>query len=141
MLLILFQMGTFSMDDYIPIIIMGSLVVLNIFILKIGLAISKAKVKKNMKWAAISSVIQFGIIFFISSPMILLGIYIWHGPPKPEVIVPTIIISFFVDVNVMNLIHRIGIKKAVVIGVFLIGPITVALFFLGSGIANLIYVY
>lgn len=141
MFFMLFQMTSFSLDDYIPIIIMGCLLVLDIFILKISLAISKAEVRKSMKWVTVSSFIQFGVIFFISSPMMLLGIYIWHGPPKPEVLVPTILISFFIDINIMNIFHRIGIKKSVVIGIFLIAPITVALFFLGSGLANLIYIH
>jgi hypothetical protein len=134
-------MTNFSIDDYIPLIIIGSLLVLAIFILKICLAISKAEVRKGMKWVAISSLIQFGVIFFISSPMMLLGIFIWHGPPKPEVLIPTILISFFIDVNVMNIIHRIGIKKSVVIGIFLIAPITIALFFLGSSLADLISIH
>ncbi|MFX0056811.1 MAG: hypothetical protein ACFE85_02585 [Candidatus Hodarchaeota archaeon] len=141
MLLILFQPQIGSMDNYTPIIMMISLLIACIFILKIGLAISKAQVRKSMKWTAISFGIQFGIIFFISSPMMLLGMFIWRGPPPLEVLIPTIVISVFVEINVVNLLHRIGIKKSIIIAIFLIVPITAALFAMGFVLGDLVYTY
>jgi hypothetical protein len=129
------------MEEYTPLIIMGSLLVLGIFILKIALAISKAEVRRNMKWVAGSFIIQFGLIFFISSPMMLHQIFIVHGEPRLEMIIPTIIICFFIDMNAINVIHRIGIKKSGLISIFLIGPVTVSLYFLGAGLASLVYIY
>ncbi|MFX1309422.1 MAG: hypothetical protein ACFE8C_06960, partial [Promethearchaeota archaeon] len=103
-----FQTGMPSFDEIIPIIIAVSLIVGDIFILKIGLAITKAEEKTNFKWVAASFGIQFGLIFFISTPMILGG---WtgqysEGGPHPALIALTVIFSAFIDLNVINIIHK-----------------------------------
>lgn len=133
----LLQTGVLSMDDIMAIIIIVSLILGDILIFKITLKVARAQVKTNMKWVAISFLIQFGIIFFISSPMILMGFAgaLPEGP-DPGLIIPIIIIAVFIDFNFINVIHRIGIVKSVIIGIILFVPIFFAMFYLGSYLAN-----
>ncbi|MFX0145725.1 MAG: hypothetical protein ACFE9C_16800, partial [Candidatus Hodarchaeota archaeon] len=73
-----------SIEELIPIIIAVCLLLVDILILKLGLAITKAPEKTDFKWVAYSFGIQFGLIFFISTPMILggwTGQYSEGGPP------------------------------------------------------------
>ena len=134
----LFQTGMPSLEEMMPIIIAISLIVGDIFILKIGLAITKAQEKTNFKWVAGSFGIQFGLIFFISMPMILGG---WTGqfsagPPPPALIVLTVIFCAFIDLNVINIIHKIGMKRSLIIVIMVLGPLTYAMYLLGSNIGT-----
>ncbi|MFX1385629.1 MAG: hypothetical protein ACFE9M_00300 [Promethearchaeota archaeon] len=135
-----FQTGMPSFDEIIPIIIAVSLIVGDIFILKIGLAITKAEEKTNFKWVAASFGIQFGLIFFISTPMILGG---WtgqysEGGPHPALIALTVIFSAFIDLNVINIIHKIGMKRALIITILIMGPVTYAMYLLGSNLGSIV---
>ena len=112
------------------IITAAMLILFDMLLLKIGLAITKAQVKKNMKWVAISWAIQFGVVFFISSPLILYGmIGAFRG--DPGIIILVIFFSVFIDVNIINLIHKIGIKRSIVVVIFVVGPIITAINILG----------
>ena len=95
-------------------IIVAVLILGDILLLKIGLAITKAQERKNMKWVAGSFGIQFGIIFFISSPLILYGM-IGRFEGNPGVIAPVLLFSVFIDLNVINIIHKIGLKRSIVV--------------------------
>ena len=116
-----FQTGLPSMEELTPIIIAIVLIVADIFILKIGLSITKAQEKTNFKWVAGSFGIQFGIIFFISAPMILGGLtgQMSEGGPSPLLIALTIIFSSFIDLNIINVLHKIGMKRALIITVLI----------------------
>ena len=135
-----FQTGMPSLDEIIPIIIAVSLIVGDIFILKIGLAITKAEEKTNFKWVAGSFGIQFGLILFISIPMILGG---WTGQysaggPHPALIALTVIFSAFIDINIINIIHKIGMKRSLIISILIMGPVTYAMYLLGSNLGSFI---
>ena len=136
----LFQTGMPSLEEMMPIIIAISLIVGDIFILKIGLAITKAQEKTNFKWVAGSFGIQFGLIFFISIPMILGG---WtgqfsQGPPPPALIVFTIIFCTFIDMNVINILHKIGLKRSFIISILILGPLSFAMYLLGSNFGTIL---
>lgn len=116
-------------------IIVAVLILGDILLLKIGLAITKAQERKNMKWVAGSFGIQFGIIFFISSPLILYGM-IGRFEGNPGVIAPVILFSVFIDLNVINIIHKIGLKRSIVVVFFVVVPIIAAMVILGSSLGG-----
>ncbi|MFX1242101.1 MAG: hypothetical protein ACFFA7_12710 [Promethearchaeota archaeon] len=126
----------------IEIIIAACLLVVDIFILKIGLAITKAQEKTNFKWVAGSFGIQFALIFFISTPMILGG---WTGQfstGDPLTFIPlislTVVFCTFIDLHVINIIHKIGMGKALIIAILILGPVTYAMYLLGSNLGSLV---
>ncbi len=128
------------MEEMIPIIIAVCLLVVDIFILKIGLAITKAQEKTNFKWVAGSFGIQFGLIFFISAPMILggwTGQYTTGGPPIALIII-TVILCAVIDLNVINILHKIGLVRSLIIVLLILGPVTYAMYLLGSNLGSLV---
>ena len=129
-------MGTMGL-----IIFSVSLILVDILLLKIGLAITKAQEKTNMKWVAGSFGIQFGIIFFVASPLFLLGMMGRLGGEGEEggeggIIILVVLFSLFIDLNVINVIHKIGIKRSVVVVIFVVGPIITAMVFLGQSLGG-----
>ncbi len=61
-----------------------------------------------MKWVAGSFFIQFGLIFFIFTPMILQGSLGEFGKGFPiELMVVAVIFSAFIDLQVINVSHYI----------------------------------
>lgn len=126
-----FQLGLPSGVELSLIITAASLIIFDMLLLKIGLAITKAQVKKNMKWVAGSWAIQFGVIFLISSPIFLYAmIGRFHG--EESIIIPVVIFSLFIDTNIINLIHRVGIKRSIVVVLFVVGPLISAMYMLGN---------
>jgi hypothetical protein len=127
-------------EDMVPIIIAVSLLIVDIFILKIGLSITKAQEKTNFKWVAGSFGIQFGLIFFVSTPMILggwTGQYTTGGPPIALIIL-TVIFCVFIDLNIINIIHKIGMVRSLIIAILIMGPVTYAMYILGSNLGSLV---
>jgi hypothetical protein len=136
-----FQGSLPSIEELIPFIVAISLIIVDIFILKIGLAITKTEEKSSFKWVAGSFGIQFGLVFFISSPMILEGLTggFSNGGPNPLIISLVIIFSLFIDINLINVIHKIGLKKSIIIGFLIMVPITVAMWLIGENLGSLFY--
>jgi len=94
-----------------------------------------------MKWVAASFGIQFGIIFFVASPLILLGMMgrlAGEGGEGGEggIIILVILFSLFIDLNVINVIHKIGLKRSVVVVIFVVGPIITAMIFLATSLGG-----
>ncbi len=119
-----------------PFIIAISLILVDILLLKIALAITKAQEKTNMKWVAGSFGIQFGIIFFVGSPLILYGM-IGRFDGEGGMIILVVLFSVFIDLNVINVIHKIGIKRSIVVVIFVVVPIIIALIFLGQSLGGI----
>ncbi len=111
------------------------MILLDMLLLKIALAITKAEVKKNMKWVAASWGIQFGIILFIASPIFLYTI-LGRFEEDAGIIILVTFFSVFIDVNVINLIHRIGLKRSTVVMIFVVGPIISAMSLIGSTLGS-----
>ena len=126
-----------------PFITIAVLLLLGVLIFKIGLLVTKANIKTNAKWVFGSFFIQFGLIFFISTPLILAGAIgafeqgVDQGPDD-GLIAATIIFSAFIDVQVVNVIHKIGIKRSLVVVILIIIPITIAMVTLGQNMDKII---
>ncbi|MFX1448823.1 MAG: hypothetical protein ACFFCG_11930 [Promethearchaeota archaeon] len=135
MLLALHQMGTINIDDLIPLILIAAFVVGDILLLKLGLVATKAQKRNKMKWVTGSFLIQFGTVFVISSPLFLLGIMgAYHG--EPEGMVPIIILSIFIDLNVINILHQIGLKRSFLVVVFTFIPLMLIMVIFGMNISK-----
>jgi hypothetical protein len=137
----IFQLNLPPIEEMLPFIIAISLICGDIVIFKICLTISKAEVKSSFKWVAASFGLQFGLIFFISTPIILEGITsgFSNGGPDPGLIVLVVIFSFFIDLNLINVIHKIGLKRSLLVAILIMGPITYSMYLIGSNLGSLIY--
>ena len=115
---------------------MGAFAGGDIFLLKLALVITKAQKRRRMKWVAGSFLIQFGIIFIISSPLFLLGFMGgFHG--ELDVIIPIIILAVFIDLNVINVLHQVGLKRSFGILLITIVPIIIVMIILGNTFAKM----
>jgi hypothetical protein len=126
-----------SIKDFLPLILLGLFIGGGIILLKLGLIFTKAETKRDMQWVAISFFIQIATIFFISSPLFLMGIIgaFDEGPPIGAII-PIILLSAFIDLNLINIIHKLGIKRAIWIVILIIGPIIASMYIIGDLFAN-----
>ena len=129
-------MGTPSIGELIPFIIMGAFAAGDILLLKLALVVTKAQKRTRMKWVAGSFAIQFGIIFIISSPLFLLGFMgALNGEPKLDVLIPIVILSLFIDLNVINVLHQVGLKRSFGILLIIFVPIIIVMIMLGNTFA------
>ena len=112
-------------------ILMAAFVGGDILLLKLGLIITKAQNRTRMKWVAVSFLIQFGVILIISSPLFLLG-FAGAFDGGPGVIIPKIIYCTFIDLNVNNVIHQVGLKRSLVVVLIIIVPIVFIMVNMGS---------
>ena len=137
MLLNLFQITTPPPREQImPIIMLAVFIPIGIILLKISLAITKAERKTQFKWVAASYGIQFGITFAISSPLLLWGMI---GAFEGDIgaIIAVSILCAFVNLNIINILHKIGLKRALVVGLITVGPLIYVMYNLGSLIPHL----
>ena len=134
----MYQMGLPSGLDIPSIIITVVLVIGGIILLKIGLSITKAQEKKDWKWVAGSFAIQFAVVFFIGSPLMILGI---SGDIEVDVgaIVPVVLVAAFIDFNFINILHKVGMKRSLIIIILIIGPIVGALYLIGQLLPSLLF--
>jgi cation transport ATPase len=123
-------MGTPSIEELIPFIIMGVFAAVDILLLKLALVLTKAQKRTRMKWVAGSFAIQFGIIFIISSPLFLLDFMgaFNGGGPKLDVLIPIVILSAFINLNVINVLHQVGLKSSSVILLLVFVPLYLIMF-------------
>ena len=131
MLLYLLQMGGPIDKETIILILMAAFAGGDILLLKFGLTITKARERTRMKWVAVSFLIQLGVIFFISSPLFLLG-FSGKFDGAPGVVIPIIILCTFIDLNVINVIHQIGLKRSLIVVSIIILPIVFIMANMGS---------
>ena len=131
MLLNLLQMGGPLNEETILLILMAVFAGGDILLLKFGLTITKARERTRMKWVAVSFLIQFGVIFLISSPLFLLG-FVGKFDGDPGVIIPIIILCTFIDLNIINVIHQVGLKHSLFVVLIIILPIIFIMVNMGS---------
>ena len=136
MLFTFLQMGTPSIEELIPFIIMGAFAAGDILLLKLALVVTKAQKRTRMKWVAGSFAIQFGIIFIISSPLFLLG-FMGKFQGEPDAIIPIVILSLFIDLNVINVLHQVGLKRSFGILLIIFVPIIIVMIMLGNTFARM----
>lgn len=138
MLLNLFQNGTEVMEKYMPIIITISSLLGAFLLLKLGLTIVKAEKRTRIKWVGYSFLIQFGVIFAIGSPLMLLG-FAGEFKGDPLGMIPVIIVAMIIDLNVINVIHQVGLKRSLIVILLIVVPIIFAMRYLGEFIATIQY--
>jgi len=136
MLFTFLQMGTPSIEELIPFIIMGVFAGGDILLLKLALVVTKAQKRTRMKWVAGSFAIQFGIIFIISSPLFFLG-FMGKFQGEPDAIIPIVILSLFIDLNVINVLHQVGLKRSFGILLITFVPIIIVMIILGNTFARM----
>lgn len=138
-----------EIQQYIPFIIAGVLIIGGIFILRIGLAITRAQSKTNIKWVAGSYLIQYGITLFVSSPMLLdmllteldctkNGICDYYGGPNPAFIAMAVIFSTLLVLNLINVIHKPGLTRSFILTLLILGPIIGANYLIFRNIGNVL---
>jgi hypothetical protein len=134
----MYQMGLPSQEDIPRIIITVVLVVGGIILLKLGLTITKAQEKKDWKWVAGSFAIQFIVAFFIGSPLMILGI---TGGIMVDIgaIIPFVLLAAFIDFNFINVLHKVGMRRSLIIMVLIIGPMVGSLYLIGQLIPSLFF--
>ncbi len=133
MLFTFLQTGTISMNELFPLIFIVAVAVGDILLLKLGLVITKAKIRTRIKWVAGSFAIQFAIIFIISSPLFLLGAMGAFNDDGPGgIIIIIILLSAFIDINIVNILHQIGLKRSFIIVVMILVPIVFIMINLGN---------
>ncbi|KKL58535.1 hypothetical protein LCGC14_2224420 [marine sediment metagenome] len=132
-------------SQYIPFIIAAALLGGGVLILKIGLAMTNAESKTNMKWVAGSFFIQFGVTVFISVPMILdmildpdFGTPEFDYLPPPFLLTIIVIFSLFVVANMINTIHQPGIIRSIVITLLILGPIIIGNYLIFSNLGKIL---
>ena len=131
MLLNLFQMGGPIDEETIALILMAAFAGVDILLLKLGLTITKARERTRIKWVAVSFLIQLGVIFIISSPLFLLG-FAGEFKEDAEVVIPIILLCTFIDLNVINIIHQVGLKRSLIVVSIIILPIVFIMVNMGS---------
>jgi cation transport ATPase len=95
-------------------ILVGVGLIASVLLLKLGLRFVKAERRRTFKWTAMSFFLQVLVIFMMGSPFILLGFAKAlndKGPPMGIIIV-MVVIAVFIDMNVINVIHRTGLFKS-----------------------------
>ena len=121
MILTLFQNGengenglSFGLEIFVIIIIAF---IVALILLKVGLVITKAEARTGFRWLLASFGIQVGMFFFVGSPMILLGISGAFGEQGPEVIfiIIFLVLALFIDLHVLNIVHQLGLKRALLV--------------------------
>jgi len=104
--------------------------IIGLIMLKIGLVITKAEAKTNFKWLIGSFGIQVGMFFFVASPLILMwvsGAFGEHGPGIFLIII-FLILAFFMDIHLLNMLHRLGLKRALLVFGFIALPFLMVTF-------------
>ena len=133
MIFMMFQNGQSDMGIYITIAVFF---VVGLIMLKIGLLITKAEARTGIRWTLISFGVQVGIFFFVAAPLILMGISGAFGEQGPAVvlIIVFMILALFIDLHVLNVFHKLGIKKALLV----FGLMAVPFLIVSFSIINLI---
>lgn len=134
-----------NINEYLPFIVAAVFILVGIIIFKIGLSITKAESKTSFKWVTTSFLIQYGVTLFISAPMLLdmLLAYAngsssnYHGPPS-GIIAIVIIFSMFIVVNLINLLHKPGIVRSIIIAILILGPIVGSNYIIFSNLGNVL---
>ena len=104
--------------------------IVGLILLKVGLVVSKAETRTGVKWLLGSFGIQVGMFFFVGSPLILLGISGAFGEQGPEIILIIIflVLALFIEVNILNIIHRLGILRALLVFGLMVAPFLIVSF-------------
>ena len=141
----LFQPTIPDIQDIMPFIIAALLIVGGIIIFKMSLVATKAESKTSFKWVAGSFLIQFGVTLFISAPMLLdmvlasmVGTSNNNQGPEPGSIAMVVIFSTFIVVNLINMMHKPGIIRSIIIALLILGPIIGSTYLIFDNLGNIL---
>ena len=108
-------------------IVAGASFLFMILFFKLGLSAAKSKTRKGFKWLAISIIIQLFMIALLASPFILSGFageFEMEGP-SPGLIIFAIVLAIFMDLNIINILHKTGLKRAILCFFLMLVPLIV----------------
>ena len=96
-----------------------------ILFLKLGLATVKSKARKGFKLLALSILIQLFMIALLASPFILMDFASgeFDKGPSPVLIIFAIVLAIFLDLNIINILHKTGLKRAILCFFLMIIPL------------------
>jgi hypothetical protein len=99
---------------------------LALILLKLGLVLTKAEVRTSFKWVLVSFASQVGIFFFVGGPLMLLGFAAeMEGGPPGVLILIFILLALFMGIHVLNVMHKLGIKRAFIVFLMILVPFLV----------------
>lgn len=126
MIFLLFQEGSDPFSDEDIFMTLGIMFGLALVLLKFGLIVTKAEVRTGFKWVLASFGTQVGIFFFVGGPLMLLGFSgeMVGGPPVVLMII-FIFLALFIGVNVLNVMHQLGMKRALIVFAMMLIPFLV----------------
>ena len=111
--------------DFILMVLLPIFLIVELIVLFIGLKLVKAEERNSFKFVVVSFIIQILTLFFINSPFIFMGLTgaFNNGGPDPLIIILFIMLSIFIDINIINAIHKIGLKRALFVFLLMLIPI------------------
>ncbi|MHA1147363.1 MAG: hypothetical protein ACTSR8_03880 [Promethearchaeota archaeon] len=115
--------------EFVFFFLLPILFTVEVVVLKIALSLTHAPEKKNLKWVLASFGIQIAVIFFVASPLILMGMTGgFDGEESGGLITAFIFLALFIDMNILNVIHKLGMKKAFIVFIAMLIPFFVTMF-------------
>ena len=122
----LFQEGSDPFSDETIFMTLGIMFGLALVLLKLGLIVTKAEVRTGFKWVLASFGTQVGIFFFVGGPLMLLGFAgEMEGGPPVVLIIIFILLALFIGVNILNVMHQLGMKRALIVFAMMLIPFLV----------------
>jgi len=126
LIFLLFQEGSDPFSDETIFMTLGIMFGLALVLLKLGLIVTKAEVRTGFKWVLISFGTQVGIFFFVGGPLMLLGFAgEMEGGPPVILIIIFIFLALFIGVNLLNVMHQLGMKRALIVFLMMLIPFLV----------------
>jgi len=126
LIFLLFQEGSDPFSDETIFMTLGIMFGLALVLLKLGLIVTKAEVRTGFKWVLASFGTQVGIFFFVGGPLMLLGFAgEMEGGPTVILIIIFIFLALFIGVNILNVMHQLGMKRALIVFAMMLIPFLV----------------
>ena len=123
MLFIIFQDGMFPLMPLL--VLIPIFIITEILLLKIGLLIVKARERKSMHWVIISVFTQIGAIFLTFLPLLMFGIAGEITGSNIAAIILMSLLAILIDFNLINVLHRLGIKRSLIVFLFFAIPLII----------------
>ncbi len=135
MLFIIFQEDIFRLSPLFVLIPLYLITVIIVF--KIGLLIVKARERKSIYFVIISVFAQIGTIFLLFIPILLFGVAEnWNMSYAPQLTL-FIILALFIDFNLINILHKLGLQRTAVVFLFFVIPTLIFGILIGNTINNI----
>lgn len=111
-------------DFILLIIIPVALVITDAIVYKISFRLIKGDIARtSIKWIFISFGLIVGVILIILIPVFLISFDLSSGFINFGILIPFILLAGFIDLNMLNMIHKIGLAKSFIMFVLILLPI------------------